>query len=158
LQHEPELCAVGDYTVVDDAELAFGIGADWMAVDLRRGAMGSPASVCDGNLGYEGLVDIYRRSSDLFAPTGDFPTSLNAPLPHRYLTHSSHLQASRGGPRMARSRLGKLMRRSVSLLCRDVSNLLMAAIMRSRSDVGGTDQRAKMCEEGWIMKRSPRSG
>jgi len=72
LQHEPELCAVGDDTVVDDAELAFGIGADGMAVDLRRGAMSSPASVCDGNLGYEGLVDIYRGCSDLFAQTGDF--------------------------------------------------------------------------------------
>ena len=27
----------------------------------------------------------------------------------------------------------------MSSLCRDVSNLLMAAIMRSRSDVGGTE-------------------
>lgn len=76
LEDEAQLGVVGNDAVVDDDKLGVGIGGDGVAISLRRGSVGGPASVGDGNLLHEGLVDIDGGRGDLLAETGYFANLL----------------------------------------------------------------------------------
>jgi hypothetical protein len=58
---------------VDEHELAGGIRFDGMAVDFRRGSVGSPSGMSDGDLRYKGLLFVDGRCGNLLAKSNDFP-------------------------------------------------------------------------------------
>lgn len=71
LQDEPKLSTVGDDAVVNDTEFVLLVGANGMAVALRRRSVGCPTGVGDGNLGHEDLVDVDGAPRDLLAQASD---------------------------------------------------------------------------------------
>lgn len=56
---------------MDDEEIGSRVGPDGMAVDLGWRSMGCPASVSNGYLRNEGLMDVDGGCSNLLAETGD---------------------------------------------------------------------------------------
>lgn len=71
LEYEPELARVGHNTVVHDGELVGGVAADRVTVDRRGSAVGSPASVGDGDLGEESLARVDIRFCNVLAQACD---------------------------------------------------------------------------------------
>lgn len=71
LEDEAEGNRVRHNTVVHDDEFGLGVGAKRVTVDDRGRTVGSPASVCDGDLGDESLAGINVGFSDALAEAGD---------------------------------------------------------------------------------------
>jgi hypothetical protein len=65
LQNKPELAAVGDYAVMNDAEFVLVVGAMRVAVALRGSTVGCPAGVGDGNLRHKDFLDVDGAPRDL---------------------------------------------------------------------------------------------
>lgn len=72
LQHDPQLCVVGNNTVVNNNKFGGGVRAHWVAVDDAGGTMSCPTGVGDGDLGRKFLGDVDIGLGDLLTETGDF--------------------------------------------------------------------------------------
>jgi len=71
---------------VNDDEVRFRVGADWMAVNGARRAMGSPSRVGNGNLSDRCLFYVKRRTSDLLPKTSNLSNLLEIDSRARLIT------------------------------------------------------------------------
>ena len=71
LQNLSQCSAVGDDAIVNDEKLRLGVGADRVAIALRRRTMSSPSRMSDRDLSGASLLNIKIRCGDLLAQTSN---------------------------------------------------------------------------------------